>query len=177
MITKEELESLGFTLAPNTITTVMGKRQLFTKQIDNNHVIPGHDTITIYVTLGINAITIDIHRESSYQNNKEQVFKGICKNIGFFNLVLAATLREDYAGYAPESNNKEPRIAYFPPQAKCWDLMMEYVIADNNQIPIQSIQPSINAKDAFIYSVPEFIKAFNDEHISDQGVILQIIED
>ena len=72
---------------------------------------------------------------------------------------------------------KEPRIAYTPPESKCWDLMMEYPIAHIHQVSIKSIQPYINTGDVLIYPLSAFCAAFNEEQISDQGVILQIIEE
>lgn len=68
------------------------------------------------------------------------------------------------------------KIAYFPPESNEWEQMMEYAINQEYKVTLENIQAAITIGDARVYSVPEFIKAFNDEHISDQGVILQIIE-
>jgi len=69
---------------------------------------------------------------------------------------------------------KEPRIAYFPPGTNSWEQMMEHAINDDSKITMLELEPIIDTFEVDIYTLTEFIKAFNEERISDQGVILQI---
>lgn len=70
---------------------------------------------------------------------------------------------------------KETKIAYFPPTSSEWEQMMEHALDNSNKVTKDQIQHALDTEEAFIYTLPEFVAAFNDEAISDQGVILQLI--
>jgi len=72
---------------------------------------------------------------------------------------------------------KEPKIAYFSSESNFWDQIIGYTIDNGHKITKAQIQPALDKGDAYIYTLSEFCAAFNDEAISDQGVILQLIEE
>ena len=78
MITQEQLEEIGFK-----------KVGLFYHlDKDRGHVIPGHDSLKIFLHLDHPFITIVIEHQSSWTSTKEQVFKGFCEDIEFFKSIL-----------------------------------------------------------------------------------------
>lgn len=94
MITSKELEEIGFTVSSEKTSMYDGQFTDFYKNIDNGHIIEGHDTTEVYVTKDMYLIIIEIDHHSSYEyTGKRLVFKGRCETLEFFQQILKSVLR------------------------------------------------------------------------------------
>jgi len=88
MITKEQLEELGFEWDGETKSIYTGNPSKFYWKKDKPHIIPGHDSLVVTLDLEPPFVTLTIEHQSSWTHTKEQTFKGKCTNIEFFKDIL-----------------------------------------------------------------------------------------
>lgn len=93
MITNEQLEEIGFKNDGVTKSPFTGQLCKYHLHKDNGHIIPGHDSLNIFLNFDHPFMTIEIEHQSSYTHTKEQCFKGRCEDIEFFKDVLKACCR------------------------------------------------------------------------------------
>lgn len=83
-ITEEQFESLGF--------YKLTSPKVFYKIIDNNHVIPGHDTTEVYIKQTYSLLEIELKYNNSHESRKQIAFRGRCNNIEFLKQILEAII-------------------------------------------------------------------------------------
>ena len=71
MITKEELEEVGFKNDGITKSPFTGKLSNYHLYKDNGHIISGHDCLDVFLYFDPPFITIEIEHQSSYTCTKE----------------------------------------------------------------------------------------------------------
>ena len=88
------LEKIGFKVRSENRSPYNGELTDFYKEIDNGHIVSGHDTTEVFVTNDDSHVIIEIDHHSSYDyHGKRLVFRGRCDDIEFFEKILNAVLK------------------------------------------------------------------------------------
>lgn len=88
MITKEQLESIGFKNDGETKSPSTGRLMRYRLYHDNGHVITGHDAINVIIDVDVDFVEIVIEHSSSWNSGKEQHFKGVVEDFEVFKQIL-----------------------------------------------------------------------------------------
>lgn len=93
MITKQQLEDIGFKWDGSSLSPYTGHPSGFSKVKDNRHIIKGHDITEIFITIDDRYVRIELSRISSHEDpRKYVVFNGSCENIEFLKQILNAVV-------------------------------------------------------------------------------------